>query len=196
MDYGSFSTLTPDDLDAIVAYLRTVPPVSNKVPPPSRPFLPVYLWGKFKMLILGGDPPMVFFAGNAGTKGAPVMKKFLKWALLIAAGRRRLRLRRVSLLHPAVLHHAAGGLRQGDGRRGAGVTDIADPAERAIAERGRYIVMTTGCIGCHATNGSQGPDLTKYLAGGALKIPDAARHLRQPQSHARQGDRPRTPHRR
>ena len=70
MDYGSFSTLTPEDLDAIVAYLRTVPAVSNKVPPPSRPFLPVYLWGKFKMLILGNDPPMVFFSGNAGTKGA------------------------------------------------------------------------------------------------------------------------------
>ena len=50
------------------------------------------------------------------------------------------------------------------------VADIADPAERAIAARGRYIVMTTGCIGCHATNGPQGPDLTKYLAGGALKI--------------------------
>ncbi len=50
------------------------------------------------------------------------------------------------------------------------VTDVADPAERAIAARGRYIVMTTGCIGCHATNGSQGPDLTKYLAGGALKF--------------------------
>jgi len=71
MDYGSFSSLTPDDLAAIVAYLRTVPAVSNTVPPPSRPFLPVYLWGKFKMLILGDDPPMVFFAGNAGTKGAP-----------------------------------------------------------------------------------------------------------------------------
>ena len=70
MDYGSFSTLTPDDLNAIVAYLRTVPPVSNKVPPPTRPFLPVYLWGKFQMLILGADPPMVFFSGNAGTKGA------------------------------------------------------------------------------------------------------------------------------
>lgn len=70
MDYGSFSTLTPDDLDAIVAYLRTVPPVSNKVPPPTRPWLPVYLWGKFNMLILGGDPPIVFFSGNAGTKGA------------------------------------------------------------------------------------------------------------------------------
>lgn len=51
-----------------------------------------------------------------------------------------------------------------------GVADIADPAQRAIAARGRYIVMTTGCIGCHATNGPQGPDLTKYMAGGALKI--------------------------
>ncbi|HEY2151075.1 MAG TPA: c-type cytochrome [Vicinamibacterales bacterium] len=53
------------------------------------------------------------------------------------------------------------------------VTDIADPAQRAIAERGRYIVMTSGCIGCHATNGSQGPDLTKYLAGGAVKFQTA-----------------------
>ncbi len=59
--------MTPDDLDAIVAYLRTVPPVYNKVPPPSRPVLPVYLWGKFKMLVLQQDPPIVFFPGNAGT---------------------------------------------------------------------------------------------------------------------------------
>jgi mono/diheme cytochrome c family protein len=71
MDYASYSTLTPEDLDAIVAYLRAVPAVANKVPAPSRPFLPVYLWGKFKMLILGDDPPMVFFSGNAGAKGAP-----------------------------------------------------------------------------------------------------------------------------
>ena len=70
MDYGSYSTLTGDDLDAIVAYLRTVPAVSNRIPPPSRPFLPVYLWGKFKMLILGDDPPMVFFSGNAGAREA------------------------------------------------------------------------------------------------------------------------------
>src|SRR5204863_6606520 len=34
-----------------------------------------------------------------------------------------------------------------------GVAAIADPAERAVAARGRYIVMTSGCIGCHATNG-------------------------------------------
>ena len=50
------------------------------------------------------------------------------------------------------------------------VDGIADPAQRAIAARGRQIVMNTGCMGCHATNGSQGPDLTKYLAGGGIKI--------------------------
>jgi hypothetical protein len=47
---------------------------------------------------------------------------------------------------------------------------IADPALRAIAERGRYLVMTAGCIGCHATNGPRGPDYTKYLAGGGTKF--------------------------
>lgn len=45
---------------------------------------------------------------------------------------------------------------------------IADPAERAMAERGRYLVVTGGCMGCHQTPGPQGPDLDKYLAGGAL----------------------------
>ncbi len=50
------------------------------------------------------------------------------------------------------------------------VDAIADPARRAIAERGRTLVMNTGCIGCHATNGPRGPDLSRYLAGGAVKI--------------------------
>ena len=69
MDWASYSTMKPEDLSAIVAYLRTVPPVSNRVPKPTRTFLPVYLWGKFKYLMLGDDPPMVFFPGNAGAKG-------------------------------------------------------------------------------------------------------------------------------
>jgi len=51
-----------------------------------------------------------------------------------------------------------------------GVSAIADAAERAIAERGRAIVVRTGCIGCHATNGAQGPDYTKYLAGGGIRF--------------------------
>jgi len=69
MDWGAFSAMTPDDLNAVVAYLRTIPAVSNRVPPPSRPFLPLYLWGKFKMLILGSDPPVVIYPGNVGTPG-------------------------------------------------------------------------------------------------------------------------------
>ena len=46
------------------------------------------------------------------------------------------------------------------------VADIADPAERAIAEHGRYLVVTSGCIGCHQRPGPKGPQFDKYLAGG------------------------------
>ena len=69
MDWPSYAALTADDLHALVAYLRSIPPVVNRVPPRSRPFLPVYLWGKFKMLVLGIDPPMLMFPGNAGSAG-------------------------------------------------------------------------------------------------------------------------------
>jgi hypothetical protein len=30
----------------------------------------VHLWGKFKVLILGGDPPLTFYGGNAGSTAA------------------------------------------------------------------------------------------------------------------------------
>ena len=52
------------------------------------------------------------------------------------------------------------------------VDHIADPVERAIAEHGRYIVMTIGCAGCHTPGGDKGPKFdTEYLAGG-LKFVD------------------------
>jgi mono/diheme cytochrome c family protein len=70
MDWASFSTMKDDDLNAIVAYLRTVPPVRNRVPRPSWTFLPLHLWGKFRLLMLGADPPMSFYAGNAGSTAA------------------------------------------------------------------------------------------------------------------------------
>jgi hypothetical protein len=47
-----------------------------------------------------------------------------------------------------------------------GVDDIQDPATRLLAERGRYLVVSGACIGCHQTPTPQGPDLTRYLAGG------------------------------
>jgi mono/diheme cytochrome c family protein len=69
MDWASYSTMKAADIDAIVAYLRTVPPVTNKVPPPKYKWLLPYLWGKFNLLILGGDPPIAIFTGNAGSQG-------------------------------------------------------------------------------------------------------------------------------
>jgi len=50
---------------------------------------------------------------------------------------------------------------------GPDLSAIADPALRAIAERGRYLVTIGSCADCHATPGPQGPQLKDmYLAGG------------------------------
>lgn len=70
MDWASYSTMSPFDLDAIVAYLRTIPPIYNKVPPPRSSAVPVHLWGKFQMLLLGKDLPSFLYAGNAGVTKA------------------------------------------------------------------------------------------------------------------------------
>jgi len=95
------------------------------------------------------------------------MRKFLKWTLitmlvLIAAGF----LTFLYLIPPFFLV-APETFAKAMGDAPPAVADIKDPAERALAERGRYIVVTTGCIGCHQMPGPQGPRLDKYLAGGA-----------------------------
>jgi hypothetical protein len=43
---------------------------------------------------------------------------------------------------------------------------ITDPAERAIAERGRYIATINDCSGCHTPIGDQGPEWDRYMSGG------------------------------
>lgn len=43
---------------------------------------------------------------------------------------------------------------------------IKDPAQRAIAEHGRYIVLRSGCTECHTPQGDKGPMWDQYLAGG------------------------------
>jgi mono/diheme cytochrome c family protein len=60
MDWASFSTMAPDDLNAVVTYLRSIPAVRNPVPRPTWKPFPLYMWGKFKMLVLGQDPPIIF----------------------------------------------------------------------------------------------------------------------------------------
>lgn len=57
------------------------------------------------------------------------------------------------------------------GKAGPDLSTIADPAERAMAERGRYLVLIGSCADCHATPGPQGPRLDDmYLAGGFKMI--------------------------
>ena len=53
------------------------------------------------------------------------------------------------------------------------VEGIADPATRVLAERGRYVLLTTDCTGCHVTPGPTGPMPDMYLAGGRKFITNA-----------------------
>jgi hypothetical protein len=50
------------------------------------------------------------------------------------------------------------------------VTPIKDPAARLIADRGRYLIVTSGCAGCHVTPGPRGPAYDMYLAGGMKMV--------------------------
>ncbi len=73
MPWPAFASLKEDDLNAIVAYLRTVAPVYNRIPEPKSPNILSYLWGKFQALILKKNLPLHVYAGNAGsTSGKPV----------------------------------------------------------------------------------------------------------------------------
>ena len=67
MPWPAFASMKADDLNAIVAYLRTIPPVYNKIPDPQSPNILSYFWGKFEVLILKKDIPLHAFPGNAGT---------------------------------------------------------------------------------------------------------------------------------
>jgi hypothetical protein len=58
--------MKPEDLNAIIAFLRTIPPISNRIPPPQAPNIVSYLIGKFRLLILHIDPPYYVYPGNAG----------------------------------------------------------------------------------------------------------------------------------
>ena len=68
MPWPSYSQFTDQDLNAIIAYLRTIPPIYNKIPDPDRPNIFSYLWGKFRVLILHDDIPVFTYPGNAGTQ--------------------------------------------------------------------------------------------------------------------------------
>jgi mono/diheme cytochrome c family protein len=69
MPWPTFGSLKAGDLDALIAALRTLPPISNAIPRPTELSLVPYLWGKFQVLILERDIPGSTYPGNAGTPG-------------------------------------------------------------------------------------------------------------------------------
>jgi mono/diheme cytochrome c family protein len=67
MPWTSYSQFKDDDLNAIIAYLRTLPPVVNKIPEPEHLNLFAYMWGKFQMNILKKPMVAIGESGNAGS---------------------------------------------------------------------------------------------------------------------------------
>ena len=67
MPWPAFASLREDDLNAIVTYLRTLPPVRNEVPKPKPLGFFPYLLAKFKMLVLREPFDLYIYAGNDGS---------------------------------------------------------------------------------------------------------------------------------
>jgi hypothetical protein len=69
MWWTGYAHMTEADQKALVAFLRTIPPVVNRIPPPAPLGFFSYLGAKFRMLVQGEDIPMHIFSGNAGSAG-------------------------------------------------------------------------------------------------------------------------------
>lgn len=95
-----------------------------------------------------------------------MMKKFLKRAALVIAVVGVIAFLAFLYFIPPFMFMAPEDFSGPQNDAAPGVADIADPAERAIAAHGRYLVMTSGCVGCHQVPAAQGPDFSRYLAGG------------------------------
>lgn len=67
MPWPAYAHLREDDLSAIFAYLKTIPPVYNKIPEPQQMNFFSYLWGKFRVLILKEVNPSYSYPGNSGS---------------------------------------------------------------------------------------------------------------------------------
>jgi hypothetical protein len=94
------------------------------------------------------------------------MKRILKWAVLVVVVLAACGFVAFLYLIPPLMSTAPEEFVKGEAAMTPPVDGIADPVVRAIAERGRYVLMTSDCTGCHVTPGPQGPQPDMYLAGG------------------------------
>jgi mono/diheme cytochrome c family protein len=94
------------------------------------------------------------------------MKRILKWTLAVVVVLAAVGFVAFLYFIPPLTQMAPEEFIQQAGAMPPAATNISDPAERAIADRGRYLVLTADCGGCHTTQGAQGPEPAYYLAGG------------------------------
>jgi len=94
------------------------------------------------------------------------MKKVLKWVGIILGPLLVIAFFAFLYLIPPFFIAPPETFSKPEGDAGPALTDISDPATKMVAEHGKYLVKTIGCTGCHTSNGSQGPDWTRYLGGG------------------------------
>jgi mono/diheme cytochrome c family protein len=70
MPWPALAQMKDEDLNAIIAFLRTIPPIHHKVPDPVHPNIFSYLWGKFEMLVLKKDFPIYVYPMNTDDQSA------------------------------------------------------------------------------------------------------------------------------
>ncbi|HWP81035.1 MAG TPA: c-type cytochrome [Bacteroidota bacterium] len=66
MPWPSYASMSEEDVKAILAYLRSMPPIKNQIPERETPNIFSYLILKFRMLILKEGFPAFIYPGNAG----------------------------------------------------------------------------------------------------------------------------------
>jgi hypothetical protein len=95
------------------------------------------------------------------------MRRFLKWAAIAVVAIGIIGFLAFLYFIPPFDFIPPEEISRGAGEAGPNLAAIVDPGERAMAERGRYLVTIGSCADCHATPGPQGPQLKEmYLAGG------------------------------
>lgn len=102
------------------------------------------------------------------------MKKFLKWALLTLGFLIVIAFVCFLYLIPPFKLVPPEGFIKPQADAYPALDRMSDPSQRLIAERGKYLVQTIGCTGCHTPGGDKGPKFeTDFLAGG-MKFIDPA----------------------
>jgi len=98
------------------------------------------------------------------------MKKILKWVGLIVGSLAVIGFFAFLYLIPPFYLVPPEEFVSQNAAQGPALSQIKNPTERMLAERGKYIVLRTDCSGCHTPVGDQGPKWDEYLSGGAKGV--------------------------